>query len=419
MAGLALALFAFFLLSWRIADAQTWQWQVVVRNPNRPPINSESRVVLSEHDLLMTYAARTGQTDVPIASCHASPQDVANARTLKTEFALYLYVAFKPGHPAQCQSGNQPIALVPVTDDSAASEAVATINRVCCGAQPVARTTPKATPPPNGTPPPKSSPQPAPSSTPQVRVTDWVETDGLFTYVRVQNRGREPVTIAGGQIDDCKAVAAGCGPVARTVTIAPDASAVVATVMSAESATGSATFSYRFDARTAAAAATVSGTSHKEPSASKPAMTSQEIRSAQATVLASLRSASAGSPATPSASPSPRPPLNAPVHLTQRGSSRLAIGQTGQATVRVRVSAKGMLLNASIVSVSNPALVAAALETAASSAYAPAIRDGRPVDGDYIATFQFDGQDPALSSIPVWRRPQSPAPSPTASAAAQ
>jgi uncharacterized protein (DUF1501 family) len=106
------------------------------------------------------------------------------------------------------------------------------------------------------------------------------------------------------------------------------------------------------------------------------------------------------------------PVLDAPARLTQRGSSRLAIGHTGQARVRVRVSAKGMPLNASIVSISNPALAAAALETAVSSAYAPAVRKGRPVDEDYIATFQFDGQDPALSQIPIWERPESPQPRP-------
>ena len=190
----------------------------------------------------------------------------------------------------------------------------------------------------------------------------------------------------------------------------PGATAVVATVMSAESVNDAA-FSYHFDARSGAAVASITGTSRNQLSGWKPAMSAEEIRSSQATAITSLRASGAASASSSSSPSQPPPPLNAPARLTQRGSSRLAIGHTGQASVRVRVSAEGMPLNASIVSVSNPALVAAALETAVSSAYAPAIRDGRPVDGDYIATFQFDGQDPALSSIPVWKRPQTPAPS--------
>ena len=87
-------------------------------------------------------------------------------------------------------------------------------------------------------------------------------------------------------------------------------------------------------------------------------------------------------------------------HWTNRPSARTR-----------RVSAKGMPLNASIVSVSNPALVAAALETAVSSVYAPAIHGpsgGRRVCRDV----SIRSSDPALSSIPVWKATAMPRPHP-------
>jgi outer membrane biosynthesis protein TonB len=91
----------------------------------------------------------------------------------------------------------------------------------------------------------------------------------------------------------------------------------------------------------------------------------------------------------------------------------LGIGQKGTALVRVSVGANGMPQNATIVKISNPQLVAAALETAVSSSYSPAMRNGRPVSGTYLATFGFDGEDPAVSSIPVWDRTPTPGPSAT------
>lgn len=432
-AGFILALCVPFLLSWRAADAQTWQWQVVVHNPNRAPMNSESRVEVSGHDIVMSYAARLNDADVPIASCRAQLPDVAAARVLNSAAGHYLYVAFKPGHPAQCQSGNQPVALIPVTNDSAASDAVATINRACCGAAgppPVARTSPRASAPPKAVtvaqhtpaptptraPTPTSTPTPEPKRTaaPHLLITDWTESEGLFTFVRARNRGSAPVTISSGEVLNCVAVAVGCGAFSRPIVLAPGADAVLATVMSADPVNDAA-FSYRYEARGGALQMTATGTSRKQLRGWRPPMSAQDIRTAQAAAIAALRSPGAAQASSPAQPSQPSPPLNAPARLTQRGSSRLAIGQTGQALVRVRVSAKGMPVSASIVSISNPALVAAAIETAVSSSYSPAVRDGRPVDADYIATFQFDGQDPALSQIPVWKRPPNPAASPVPS----
>jgi hypothetical protein len=423
--GLFLAFCAPFLVWWRIAEGQTWQWQVVIHNRDQTSVNTESRLVLSGRDIGMDYAARVRDADVPIASCHASLPDVSSARIVNSAAAYYLYVAFKPGHPAQCQSGSQPLAIIPVVNDSAAAEAAATINHACCTAvPPVARSSPHASALPkpavvaNATPAPTSTPTrpaatpvptPRPSTAPHLLITDWTESDGLFTFVRLRNRGPIPVTISSGEVDGCSAVASGCGAFAHPVVLEPGTSAVLATVVSADPVNDAA-FSYRYEARGGAVRISGSGTSRKRLSGWVPPMRAQDKRLAEANAIAALRT-SGPAPVVPS------PPADGPARLTQRGSSRLAIGQTGQARVRVRVSAKGMPLNASIVSISNPALIAAALETAVSSSYAPAVHDGRPVDGDYIATFQFDGSDPALSQIPVWKRPDitssSPAPSPS------
>jgi hypothetical protein len=125
----------------------------------------------------------------------------------------------------------------------------------------------------------------------------------------------------------------------------------------------------------------------------------------------------------PNATPTPSPPASkapapsaafVPARLVHRGSSRLAIGQKGTAVLRVSVGANGMPQNATIVKISNPLLVAAAIETAISSTYSPAARNGRPVSDTYIAMFSFDGEDPAQASIPVWERNRSPSPSATA-----
>ena len=85
--GLILAFCAPFLVWWRIADGQTWQWQVVIHNRDQAPVNTESRLVLSARDIGMDYAARLHDADVPIASCHASLPDVSSARIVNSAAA--------------------------------------------------------------------------------------------------------------------------------------------------------------------------------------------------------------------------------------------------------------------------------------------------------------------------------------------
>jgi len=129
------------------------------------------------------------------------------------------------------------------------------------------------------------------------------------------------------------------------------------------------------------------------------------------------RAASPSPHAAPSESASPRgtpaPVPDVPPRLLTRGTSSLAIGHGGVARVRVTIAADGSPEEASIVSVTDRRLAAAALEIAASSTYAPATKNGKPLSAPYVATFSISGEDPATSSIPVWRRSPLPAPMPT------
>lgn len=136
---------------------------------------------------------------------------------------------------------------------------------------------------------------------------------------------------------------------------------------------------------------------------------------------------SASPRATPRTSPVPRSnrsaepaPSGAPEvvpdirpRLLVRGTSSLSIGHRGVARVRVLVGADGTPEQASILSITDRALVPAAIETAVSSTYAPAKKNGRPIAATYVATFTFNGEDPALQSIPVWRRVPLATPTPT------
>jgi hypothetical protein len=406
------------LLAPGVADAQSWQWNVTVRTPSGGSVAAQSRVVLSPKDVSMFYTARIQNRDVPIAACRTAIADIASAQMVRRNGRSFLLVQLKPERAAVCVSGSQSIAITPVGDDSAASGAVAAIDRACCNAAPRApepvRRTIAAAVSPSPSPVPAHSPSPAPAAA--IRLADWVESEGIFSFVRVQNRGSRAVTIGPGDIEDCRNVVSGCGSFPdRAIVLGRDGVATIATV-TASSAAG-ASFAYRYDAKSGADHATGMGASSNAPAASRPHMSAAEIRSAEAVAVAALRVANApsaaGSPGpSPSASP---PPAFVAVRLTRRGSSRLGIGQTGVALLRVTISPSGMPQQATIVKISNRQLAAAAIETAVSSSYAPALRDGRPVEGTYIATFQFDGDDPALSSIPMWKR--GPSPAPVASAA--
>jgi TonB family protein len=135
-------------------------------------------------------------------------------------------------------------------------------------------------------------------------------------------------------------------------------------------------------------------------------MSAEAIRVAEAAAINALRS--------PGPAPVATQNTYTPPRLTKRGSSRLGIGQTGTAQVRLLISPNGSPQEATVVSITNRALTAAAIETAVSSTYAPATRNGQPVPANYVVTFSFNGEDPATADVPVWRRPASTPPAASA-----
>jgi Gram-negative bacterial TonB protein C-terminal len=405
--------FAFLAIAARPAEAQTWQWPVVVQTAGATQVNAQSRLVLSAGAVALSYAAQIRGQEVPIVACHAAFGDIADAQAVRRAGRAFLLLHFKPQHPATCNSGVQSVAMLPVADGSDLTRAVATINRNCCAAAVAVRTPPPArSPSPVASPiaspaaSPVASPAASPSSGASLRLTDWVENDGAFSFVRLRNRLRQPVNVSGVEIGNCRDVDYGCGEFPN-VTLDPGSVGTIATVLSHGS--GSA-FTYRYVIERGSARATATGSSGTVPVGWRPRMSAQEIRAAEVAAFAARRERDAAAD-TPATTQTPVPAfVNA--RLAQRGSSRLGIGQTGTALVRVSVAASGMPEQASIVSISNRKLAAAAIETAISSSYTPAMRNGRPVAGTYVATFQFDGEDPALAGIPVWKR-QLPSPTPS------
>jgi hypothetical protein len=368
--------FAALALSTTVAGAQGWRWNIVAHDANGSPINEESTLDLSGRVLTVAYSAQIDGRSLPMASCHADIGDIAYARPVTNSTGEYLFVVMKPHRSAACTTGNQPVAIAPVATGAAAGDALTSIMRSCCSAHAVAQT---------------SSP-PRPQTPPLVAPQDWIEDEGLFAFVRVRNRDARSLTIDGGTIVDCRNVVYGCRRfIDRPTIIAPNGVATIATVMAADSK--GASFSYRYDAQIEAKHYTGTGLSTKlTPGGS--VMTTDEIRGAEAVAVSAVTGHAAPAVAATPSYTSPQ--------LIRRGTSSLAIGKRGQALVRVNVDATGVPQNAAIVSISNRALIAAALQTAVSSGFAPAKLNGRPVSADYVATFKFDGTDPQ-SNVPVWR----------------
>jgi hypothetical protein len=369
-------------------------------------VSARSQVVLSGRELRLTYWVTGGAHAVPITSCRAEVGDVAAVRVVNNARQPFLYVVLRPDHPADCSSGHEQIALLPIAADGAAQSAVAAISGVCCRAV-VARVTatPHPTAAPTSPPPPTATPSPPPTAAPVIPPVAWVENDGLFSFVRVRNPDTRPLAIAGGDVTDCRAVGRGCGHFAGQ-TVPPEGRVTLATIMS-DGSRNAPSFSFRFDARIGTQSYIGSGRSTRRPEDRRDRMSAEELREAEA-----LAVSAAG------ARLKPAPPERVPAKLVKRGTSSLAKGQAGVATVRVRIGADGIPIDASIVSITNRALVTAALETAVSSIYTPATIDGRPEDADYLATFRFDAAAapvPAPATPPPLPSPP-PAPRPTRTA---
>jgi outer membrane biosynthesis protein TonB len=440
-------------------DARSWHWTYVTKTAEGPPLVSQSTITIGPKLVHMSYSVPLQQRQVVIESCNADLADILDATTVRNGGTTYFLIRFKPSHDADCGSGRRPAVALPADDyayvravadavnrstgSSGAHSAPATVAKAASPGPkpptpaPVSTTKPtpaptpkptreptsKPTPSSTGSPSamPSSSPTPLPASSPSALPTerpsasptpgaalqDWVENDGLFWFVRMRNISSAPITPS-GEVFNCRNVGGGCGPFMHT-QLEPGGTATVA-VVSASSRDYAPVFEYRYTALDGARTLAGSGASAKVPPRRVARMSARELRTAQALALSQLRSPRDTSHTGPQNTPAP----SMPARLLRRGSSRLAIGQTGTAVVRVMIGENGTPEEVSIVSITNRQLTAAAIETAVSSTYAPATEIGRPVAGKYIATFSFDGQDPALSDVPVWKRPPSPTPIPPA-----
>jgi hypothetical protein len=411
-------------------DAQTWHWQYTTHPANGQAVAVQSTVVLAGGEISTSYTAPIENRQATIDACRVALADVQRAVvTERSTGSNFLVFQLKPGRSAACQySGQGSVAALPGEDLAVMRRVADAVNRALPAATTAKRTsaraaraTPRAiaqaTPKPPSPPPtaaptatptaaptPKPtrapSPTPAPTATPGVAIAHWVENDGVFTFLRVRNAGRVEVTITDGDVLDCKNVAAGCGALAHRFVLDPFGTATIATLTSSDRALPS--FTYRFTATNGRDTLTASGNATTARPSRVARMSSQEIRSAEAAAIGSLRS------------PAPDSSQNAaftPPRLIKRGSSRLAIGQTGVAQVRLMIGANGAPEQAEVVSTTNPHLVPAAIETAVSSTYVAATRNGQTVAAKYVATFSFNGEDPATADVPVWRRSPAPAPS--------
>ncbi|MGD0473073.1 MAG: energy transducer TonB [Candidatus Velthaea sp.] len=419
------------LLTPRASDAQTWRWTYVTQNANGPPFVAQSTVAIDAQSVHMTYSIPLQKRQVVIESCVAALQDVIDATTVRNAGTTYFLIRFKPSHGAACGSGRRPAVALPADDDNYVRNVATEVGRQlhtagakpqpsadvvarAATAAPTAKPTPAATAKPNLAPTAKPTPEPtetapatvkptaeptltpSPSPSPaRAAVQDWVENDGLFWFIRIRNLSRGPLRPA-GEVFDCRNVETGCGPFMHT-ELEPGGTATVAVIAAATRSEAPA-FEYRYTISDGGLDIAGSGASTKLPPRQSVRMTAKDLRSAQELALSQLRS------------PRDTPAPILPARLIKRGSSRLAIGETGTAVVRVTIADDGTPQEVSIVSITNKALTAAAIETAVSSTYVPATQNGRAVAAKYIATFSFDGQDPALSSVPVWKRPPSPTP---------
>jgi hypothetical protein len=378
----------------RWGDAQTWHWTYVTRGPKSPLLAAQATVAIDADALRTSYTIPLAQRPVVIEACRAGLSDVQSANTFRTKDTSYLLIRFKPAHNAACASGGRSAVALPADGDTYVNTVAAAINRSCCA---VAGHAAPAPAPAAGA----TTPSPGPKITLSpggAKLQDWVENDGLFWFVRIRNTSGLAIAST-GEVFNCRDADVGCGPFGPA-RLEPGGTVTVATIATASS-TKTPAFTYRYTAGEGAQQIAGSGTAAKIAPPAAPRLSAQELRAAQAGVIEGFRS-------TVPAGPGPL----AVVRLVRRGSSRLAIGQTGTAVVRLTIAANGAPEEAAILSLTNNALAAAAIETAVSSTYAPAMQNGHPVEAKYVATFSFDGTDPALASVPVWKRAVTPSPSP-------
>ena len=178
--------------------------------------------------------------------------------------------------------------IAPISNNADAKRAVDAINRACCGGAPVAVAAPAHKIPPKSVAAlPTGPPHPQPSPPALPIVDDWVESQGLFNFIRIRNDGAQPILIGPATIENCRGVVAGCGALRGQVAIAPGATATLLAVMSGNTASPAA-FAYEYVARSGAMTRRGSGSWRKRPTSSVSPMSEQEIGTAESVAVAGL-----------------------------------------------------------------------------------------------------------------------------------
>src|SRR5579875_3384569 len=125
-----------------------------------------------------------------------------------------------------------------------------------------------------------------PADAPMMSVDDWVETDGVFAFVRIRNASNRPVLITDGEI--------GCGPVGKRLTILPFGVATLATIASTRQQAPK--FTYRYTASMGSFWYAGTGSSEKATPAGAERLSQRDLRAAEAAMLAQFRPEQQGQP---------------------------------------------------------------------------------------------------------------------------
>jgi hypothetical protein len=380
----------FVIASAGVADARTWQWNYSNRGVGGGGTSTASVTLSSTSIATSNRVAFAGHPDV-VYSCSAKLADVARAIAVSTGNPSLL-IQLRAGHAANCQLLGSSQGIVLPADDGATIASVAqAINDECCGA--ALRTPPqvaaaqKSLVPAPATPHAAVKAHPLVPGGPVMSVEDWVEHDGLFSFVRVRNNGTHPIEVTREEVADCSGIEFGCAVQDRRFVIDRKAVATIATV--AASNTSYSAFTYHYTAVMAPYSYSGSGAWAKRAPAGAPRISAAQVRTAEASLLNTLPAAQAAGPPRPQ-QPQPLAQTGSTAHLLHIGAPEAPVSASGTIQLRVLVDPNGSPVDASIVSISNDALADAAMEAAVTSTYAPAIRNGKRVRSQFILTLVFD-----------------------------
>jgi hypothetical protein len=416
-----IAVAAYLLATVALAQAQSWSWTYTsgiegARDPASATLDLGPTRIKTTNRIAMI-----GRPDV-VYGCTIELADVARALAVHTGTSSLL-IQLKPDRKADCQLLGPTQSVVLRADNGALIDRIAgAINGSCCTAataHPLTAAKHPAGPskrivsmPPVAT----TRAATRPADAPMMSVDDWVETDGVFAFVRIRNASNRPVLITDGEIGDCTEAEIGCGPVGKRLTILPFGVATLATIASTRQQAPK--FTYRYTASMGSFWYAGTGSSEKATPAGAERLSQRDLRAAEAAMLAQFRPEQQGQPgqAQGTAPPARSPPQSRPHRLAQGpaskgpgrgeyvgprllrpGVSEPVPGKSGTIHIRVRLAPDGSPQDAAVISSTNDDIDDAAIEIAVSSTYAPARHAGHPVASDLILTISFVGGTPSIA----------------------